>query len=895
MHQPKAHRPAAPPAGAPRAEAAVPDRARAEGGAALRLATYLPGARASAAAGGQPGGGDPLPDALVERFSRQTGHDLGGVRVRADAGAAREADAASARAFAQGSEVWFGRGEYRPDTPRGLRLLGHEVGHVLQQSLPGLPPATPAQAEADADAFAGALASGADAGVRFSTPRRRAFAPRKVREGDEAVSVTIGSTKALVTMRSGDVFPFDVAKNSLKPGTYSARAGGKGEFIVKLKDPAQGWVVRFSGGPPAPGDIVYAASVAVVVKTGPVEAGSGAGDSGTGKGSGSGKGSGTGEGSGSGGKTPPTPAPGEGGGGEKGAEKGAEGEKGGGTGGDGTTATAPPPPDAKVPVVTVTDLKQVEELKKHGLIPADRADQIKAKLEKQENLTFEEALALVEGLNRVKEPSPTQPEADAARQSWLEWAKFVQENKDRISGRAKGTDTGLTIAEVKDVLAKYNEYVAMTAAPPTTGVKDKLKDPALAKAWNELAPWEKEMWTAYAAKNPGARTDSGRTDFHITDSDKFGMALQLSPQYMPAGGAEAARQLFTDPIFIGSIVASLMIYFVLWLNPEPIFSKATAAAITLALLAVFTAIEIRNLAVAWMNLDGEAAKATTLPELEAAAERFGKAVGGVGMRVIIMIATIWAGKALGGLKRPPPTGGGGMAPAPLGPPVPATAAAEAVAVQVLADGTVAILPTAGAVMMSGNGSGSGGGGDGSGKPGSGDKPPAPAEEPPAAGKEKPPAPAEEPAPGSKPPAGPAAAPRPYVNNNPKATPAETRVGQMLDAEAQAGKLPGVKRVEGAAEIKSQRSGDYRFEGADGKKVPGDLYEPQGSKPENIFSNIIDKSGQAETVVVELGGGKSGEITAEAAKQIARSVLDTPGHGIRRIIFIKDGVIIVDVF
>ena len=84
-----------------------------------------------------------------------------------------------------------------------------------------------------------------------------------------------------------------------------------------------------------------------------------------------------------------------------------------------------------------------------------------------------------------------------------------------------------------------------------------------------------------------------------------------------------------------------------------------------------------------------------------------------------------------------------------------------------------------------------------------------------------------------------------------------------------------------------------MERSDGSVVSGDLYQPQSARADNIFSNIIEKSGQAETVVVELGLGRSGGITTEAAGQIARDVLDTPGHSIRRVIFVREGSIIVD--
>jgi hypothetical protein len=65
------------------------------------------------------------------------------VRVHADGRAAVSAEAVGARAYAVGSDIVFGRGEYAPRSPDGRRLLAHELAHVVQQS-----GATPASAPA---------------------------------------------------------------------------------------------------------------------------------------------------------------------------------------------------------------------------------------------------------------------------------------------------------------------------------------------------------------------------------------------------------------------------------------------------------------------------------------------------------------------------------------------------------------------------------------------------------------------------------------------------------------------------------------------------------------------------------------------------------------------------
>lgn len=58
--------------------------------------------------------------------------DLGGVRVHAGNEAAELNRDLSARAFTFGSDIFFGEGEYRPDTNAGRHLIAHELAHVGQ-------------------------------------------------------------------------------------------------------------------------------------------------------------------------------------------------------------------------------------------------------------------------------------------------------------------------------------------------------------------------------------------------------------------------------------------------------------------------------------------------------------------------------------------------------------------------------------------------------------------------------------------------------------------------------------------------------------------------------------------------------------------------------------------
>jgi Domain of unknown function (DUF4157)/Lipase (class 3) len=77
--------------------------------------------------------GRPL-DASTRRFMESRfGHDFSRVRVHAGADAGGLASALGARAFTAGRDIVFGPSLYAPQTDSGLRLLSHELAHVVQQ------------------------------------------------------------------------------------------------------------------------------------------------------------------------------------------------------------------------------------------------------------------------------------------------------------------------------------------------------------------------------------------------------------------------------------------------------------------------------------------------------------------------------------------------------------------------------------------------------------------------------------------------------------------------------------------------------------------------------------------------------------------------------------------
>jgi hypothetical protein len=132
------------------------------------------------------------------------------------------------------------------------------------------------------------------------------------------------------------------------------------------------------------------------------------------------------------------------------------------------------------------------------------------------------------------------------------------------------------------------------------------------------------------------------------------LALRLSPKYMPEGVREAAHELLEDPVFLASATTALVLYGIAWAVPEPLFTKAFAVSVTLVLTLVFTVAELVHFGTVCMQLYQDTRKARTQADLEAAAERFGRYLGGAGLRILAYLA----GRGLAQSLPSPPPGGG---------------------------------------------------------------------------------------------------------------------------------------------------------------------------------------------------------------------------------------------
>ena len=78
-------------------------------------------------------GGSPLDDGLRRKMEGGFGADFSRVRVHTDSTANGLSNRIQAKAFTTGSDIFFSKGAYSPDTSQGQKLVAHELTHTIQQ------------------------------------------------------------------------------------------------------------------------------------------------------------------------------------------------------------------------------------------------------------------------------------------------------------------------------------------------------------------------------------------------------------------------------------------------------------------------------------------------------------------------------------------------------------------------------------------------------------------------------------------------------------------------------------------------------------------------------------------------------------------------------------------
>lgn len=192
----------------------------------------------------------------------------------------------------------------------------------------------------------------------------------------------------------------------------------------------------------------------------------------------------------------------------------------------------------------------------------------------------------------------------------------------------------LSPEEARAVLAGFHQ--AFRHAPPARFQR------ALAGAAGAPAEWEVQLRQEFLARYGPSPLPLPASLEH----SRLLLALQRSPRYMGPGIRDAAEELFRSPAFLASVTLSVMVYLAAWALPEPVFSKAFAAALTVRLAIAVGLLELRNLGRACYRLYQDAEAARTVEELEAVAERFGRAMGGTALRAVVLVASFGVGRSL---------------------------------------------------------------------------------------------------------------------------------------------------------------------------------------------------------------------------------------------------------
>jgi hypothetical protein len=194
----------------------------------------------------------------------------------------------------------------------------------------------------------------------------------------------------------------------------------------------------------------------------------------------------------------------------------------------------------------------------------------------------------------------------------------------------------LSPEEARAVLAGFHQAFRQAPSPRLQR--------ALAMTGGSGAPaaWELELRRELLARYGPSRLPLPESLEH----SRLMLALRRAPRYMGPGIRDAAEELFSSPAFLASVALSVTVYLAAWALPEPVFSKAFAAALTVRLAIAVGLLELRNLGLACYQLYRDAQAARTVEQVEAVAKRFGRALGGTALRAVVLVASFGVGRAL---------------------------------------------------------------------------------------------------------------------------------------------------------------------------------------------------------------------------------------------------------
>lgn len=129
--------------------------------------------------------------------------------------------------------------------------------------------------------------------------------------------------------------------------------------------------------------------------------------------------------------------------------------------------------------------------------------------------------------------------------------------------------------------------------------------------------------------------DKGLT---LDEDGKRALAFRLALDSVWDETKEALEDMTDPEAVVSMLVTTGVIYFGLWLVPEPVLSKGIAATLTVALIAYLGWDTVWSLIQGWRVLAEEVQTATTFGELQDAGDRYAKVMGRNAARAFVMLA-----------------------------------------------------------------------------------------------------------------------------------------------------------------------------------------------------------------------------------------------------------------
>jgi flagellar biosynthesis GTPase FlhF len=79
------------------------------------------------------GNGSPMSKGIKLEMENSFGADFSSIRIHTDSNAVSMCQEMKAQAFTNGSDIYFNKGKYNPNSAAGKQLLAHELTHTIQQ------------------------------------------------------------------------------------------------------------------------------------------------------------------------------------------------------------------------------------------------------------------------------------------------------------------------------------------------------------------------------------------------------------------------------------------------------------------------------------------------------------------------------------------------------------------------------------------------------------------------------------------------------------------------------------------------------------------------------------------------------------------------------------------